>query len=261
MQLSEIRKQVCAVSIQVGKMILTERKQHDTPNFEIKGKNDFVTYVDKMAEKAIIEQLRTILPEAGVIAEESGTDAKDVYNWIIDPLDGTTNFIHNIPVFCVSIALQRNNEIIIGVVYEINNEECFSAHIDGGATLNNKTIRVSETIKLANSLVATGFPYTDFDFIKPYMATFNEVVQKSRGIRRLGSAAADLSYMACGRFDCFFEFGLNAWDVAGGSLIVTESGGRVMDYKMKEDFIFGGEIIAINGISTNELPEIIAYFY
>ncbi|NQY08345.1 MAG: inositol monophosphatase [Flavobacteriales bacterium] len=258
MDLKLLSKQVSDLSKEVGKLILAERQGFNSTNIETKGKNDFVTHVDKMAEEAIIKSLKGFLPEAGIIAEESGKDEKEHFNWIIDPLDGTTNFIHGIPTFCVSIALKHDSEIVLGVVYEINGDECFSAIKDGGSFLNGEKISVTNTKQLPNALIATGFPYTKFDLIEPYMATFKEMVEKSRGVRRLGSAAADLAYVACGRFDGFFEYGLNAWDVAAGSLIVIEAGGMVTDFKESTNYLWGGEIIATNNKTHLETSKIIS---
>ena len=246
LMLESLTQKASNISRDVGKYILSERKQFNPSNFKTKGRNDFLTHVDKTAEEELIRALNKIFPEAGVIAEESGKNEKEKYNWIIDPLDGTTNFIHGIPTFCVSIALQEDDKVILGVVYEINADECFFAWKGRGAFLNGSPISVTSTKELSDAMLATGFPYTNFDFMDAYMKTFSNLVKNSRGMRRLGSAAADMVYVACGRFDGFFEYGLNPWDVAAGALIVNEAGGSVTDFSGKESYIFGGEIIASN---------------
>jgi len=226
---------------------------------ETKGMHDFVTYVDKKAEELIVKELKQILPEAGFIAEE-GTETfrADRYNWIIDPLDGTTNYIHGFSPFAVSIALQENNEIVLGVVYEISLDECFySWKGAGGAFLNGNTIRVSKAKTVDASLIATGFPYYDYDLLKNFMATLEYFILNSHGVRRPGSAATDLAYVACGRFEAFYEYSLQAWDVAAGSFLVKQAGGAVCDFKGGSDYIFGKEIIASNGLVQEEFKSVV----
>jgi myo-inositol-1(or 4)-monophosphatase len=246
-------KNVCKQVKEVGRFIQQERLKFSTEQIEIKGKNDFVSYVDKTAEKLLIENLSLLLPQAGYIAEE-GTSSKrgDVYNWIIDPLDGTTNFIHGIPCYAISIALMQDKKIILGIVYEINLNECFYAWENSKAYLNEAEINVSTTLKLANSLLATGFPYYDYSKMETYLKLFSHYMQNTHGLRRLGSAATDLAYVACGRFDGFYEYGLQAWDVAAGSFIVQQAGGKVTDFKGGDNFIFGKEVIAGNSLFFNE---------
>ena len=169
------------------------------------------------------------------------------FQWVIDPLDGTTNFVHGLPCFCVSIALLHNLKPVIGVVYEINFDECFHAWKDGPAFMNSKQISVSQTPDLEKSLLATGFPYTNYSRMKPYMDVFDYFMRNTHGLRRLGSAAADLVYVACGRLDGFYEYGLNPWDVAGGAFILQQAGGRLSDFSGGDNFLFGEEIIASNG--------------
>ena len=247
MNLQYLKDEVCDIAIEVGDFIKEECNNFNQKNIEIKSKNSLVSYVDKTAEKRIVTFLETLLPAAGFIAEEGTSDKEgEHYNWIIDPLDGTTNFMHGIPTYSISIALKFNNEIVLGVVYEPNNKECFSAFLNGGAFLNNKPIKVSNQTKIANSLFATGFPYYDYKKLEGYLEVLKWLMYKSRGIRRIGSAAVDLSYVACGRFEGFYEYSLNAWDVAAGALIVIEAGGIVTDFKGEKDFIFGREIIASN---------------
>jgi myo-inositol-1(or 4)-monophosphatase len=245
--LIKVLDQTKAVAEEAGAFIRKERQFFDVKNVEQKGLNDLVSYVDKQAEKMIVEKLSDILPEADFITEEGTghTDGKD-YTWIIDPLDGTTNFIHGLPIFSVSIALRYLDEIVIGVVYEINFHECFYAMKDHGAFCNGKAIKVSSVNSLSESLIATGFPYSAFSQIDVYLDVLKELMRKCHGVRRLGSAAIDLCYVACGRVDGFFEYDLKPYDVAAGALIVQEAGGVVTDFSRGKNYLFGKEILATN---------------
>jgi len=247
MNLEVISKQAINLVKEVGFFIHTESKKISAKDVEEKGFNDFVTYVDKEAEQRLINDLRKIIPQAGFIVEEDSTQnrASD-FNWIIDPIDGTTNFIHSIPVYSISVALSYKDEIVLGIVYEINSKECFHAIRDKPAYLNENVISVSATDTLDHSMIATGFPYNDFSRIDPYLSLFKDLMHSSRGIRRLGSAAIDLAYVACGRFDIFYEYGLKPWDVAAGSFIVKQAGGSVTDFSGKGKYLFGREIVATN---------------
>lgn len=257
--LKELIQQVTELTKETGAFILSEQKRFKSSDIEIKGHNDLVSYVDKAAEEKIVRRLKSLLPAAGFITEENTSNIKgDVYNWIIDPLDGTTNFIHSIPCFCISIALMENKTLIGGVVHELNLDECFYAWKNGGAFLNGKPITVSEVPSLSESLLATGFPYHDYSRMKPYMEVFDYCMRNTHGLRRLGSAAADLAYVAAGRFDAFYEYGLNSWDVAAGIHIVEEAGGKVVDFRGGTDCIFGAELIAGNEKVTLELQQVIA---
>ena len=262
MNLNLITNQVCNLSRAIGAFIKEELTKFDQNDIQVKGEHDFVTYVDKTAESRIIDELSKIIPEAGFIAEESPEKKqKEQFNWVIDPLDGTTNFIHGIPLFCISIALMHKNEVISGVIYEINQDECFYAWQDSPAYLNTKEIKVSETHDLDNSLLATGFPYYDYSKLDPYLELFKDFMQHTRGVRRLGSAAADLAYVACGRFDGFYEYGLKPWDVAAGSLIIQQAGGVNMDFSGDKNYIFGKEIVSSNNnIQTEFINTIKKYF-
>lgn len=254
MDLQALTQQVCQIAEEVGSFIKEECKKISIRDIEVKSQNSLVTYVDKTAEKSIVDFLEKLIPEAGFIAEEGTSDKKgDVYNWVIDPLDGTTNFIHGIPTYCVSIGLLKNKELISGVVYEPNNKECFYAWKDGGAFLNGNKISVSATTKLADSLLATGFPYYDYKRLEAYMDILKWLMHNSRGVRRIGSAAIDLAYVACGRFEAFYEYSLNPWDVAAGALIVQEAGGSVTDFQGGDNYLFGSEIIASNKHMESEL--------
>lgn len=243
MDLKTICSQIIRICESTGDFILAERDKVQEEQIELKSLNSLVSYVDETAEKQLVESLKEIVPEAGFIAEE-GTETKkgETYNWIIDPLDGTTNFLHGIPVFAISIALMKKDEVVTGVVYELGQKEMFSAWKGGGAYLNTKPIKVSSHSELKDCLIATGFPYYDFGRMKQFTELLTTYFEKTRGVRRLGSAATDLAYVACGRFDAFFEYGLSPWDVAGGALLVQEAGGIVKDYKDGTEFIFGEEI-------------------
>lgn len=246
MNLQEITLQVANLSRQTGGFVRKSASEFNRESIEYKGLNDMVSYVDKETEKRLVEGLRNILPEAGFIAEE-GTGQKtddQEFAWIVDPVDGTTNYMHGLPVFAISIALMQKDKIVLGVVYEINRDECFTAWLGGGAYLNEKPIKVSSAKYLKDSLIATGFPYYDFDKMENYLNILKELMQKSHGLRRLGAASVDLVYTACGRFEGFFEYNLKPWDVAAGTLIVQEAGGKVTDFRGGNDFVFGRELIA-----------------
>ncbi len=253
---------VCDLSKKTGSFIFNELGKIDSKDIETKGYNDFVTYVDKEAEKMIVSELASILPESGFLTEEKTISKKgERYNWIIDPLDGTTNFIHAIPIFSVSIALMDNDEIVLGVVYEINRDECFYSYKGGKAFLNDEIISVSQKPKLADSLLATGFPYSDYKHIDAYINLLSHFMKNCHGIRRLGSAAVDLAYVACGRFDGFYEYGLNPWDVAAGAFIVQQAGGKTADFRGGKNYIFGKEIISCNLNIYNEfLGDVKSFF-
>lgn len=249
---------VIKLAKKTGSFIRNEKQGFSFDKVETKSLNSFVSYVDKNAEQIIVDGLKQILAEAGFITEEeTETITAEKYNWIVDPLDGTTNFIHGVEPFSVSIALKENDNIVIGVVYEIGKDECFYAYKNSPAYLNGKEIKVTQTNKLANSLIATGFPYYDFSKTKKFLASLDFFMRNTHGVRRFGSAATDLAYIACGRFDAFYEYGLNAWDVAAGLFIVKQAGGKVTDYSGGEDYLFGREIIATNNNVYNEFAAII----
>jgi myo-inositol-1(or 4)-monophosphatase len=253
MNYSIITQQVVILCREVGKFIKEESGKIKHSDIEEKGLHDLVSYVDKTAEQMLIAELKKMIPEAGFIAEESGIVESATYRWIIDPLDGTTNFIHKIPLFSISIALQKDGITKLGVVYEINQDECFYAWKDGPAYLNDSTIHVSQTTTLSDSLIATGFPYYDFSQLKPYLAFFEDLITNTRGIRRLGSAAVDLVYVACGRFEAFYEYGLHPWDVAAGVFIVGRAGGQLSGFDGEGDVVFGKDILATNGLVHQEI--------
>jgi myo-inositol-1(or 4)-monophosphatase len=262
MHLENLARQVIEVSKQAGDFIRQERKDFSPDKIEYKGLNDMVSYVDKNAEKIIVSSLEKILPEAGFITEEKTKNIiADCYNWIIDPLDGTTNFIHGVPTYSVSIALKEYDELILGVVYEINLDECFYAWKDAPAYLNGKEIKVSNIATVDRSLIATGFPYYDFEKQPAYMALFTELMKSCHGLRRLGSAAVDLAYTACGRFESFYEYNLNPWDIAAGVVIVRQAGGQVVNFKGGDEVLDTRELLATNGKITGELLGIIQKYF
>lgn len=254
MQLDQITNAVVEIAKQAGSFIRQERSTFNADRIEYKGLNDLVSYVDKKAEDIIVSGLEKILPGAGFVTEEqTKSNIADRYNWIIDPLDGTTNFIHGLPVFSVSIALKEYDELVIGVVYEVNQDECFYAWKGAPAYLNGKVIKVSKTPKIADSLLATGFPYYDFTKQPQYIELFTYLMKNCHGLRRLGSAAVDLAYTACGRFDAYYEYNLNAWDAAAGVVIVRQAGGEVVNFSGGNEVLDSRELLATNGNLTAEM--------
>jgi len=211
-----------------------------------KGQRDFVTEVDRAAEAAIIETLSTAYPQHAFLAEESGAsrgqhDAE--YTWIIDPLDGTTNFIHGFPQYAVSIGLRQRGVLTQAVVYDPTRNELFTASRGRGAFLNDRRIRVSRRSKLRESLIGTGFPFRQLEHLDEYVRMFKRITEETAGIRRPGAAALDLAYVAAGRLDGFWEFGLSPWDMAAGTLLIIEAGGLVSDFDGEENFLFTGNVV------------------
>jgi myo-inositol-1(or 4)-monophosphatase len=258
MDYEKLCDKVLTVSRLTGNFIRKESLDFNESKIELKGLNDLVSYVDKEAEEQLVSNLSQLLPEAGFITEEKTINKiGEVYNWIIDPLDGTTNFIHGVPTYSVSIALYEEDKPVLGVVYEINRGELFYAYKNGPAFLNNKVITVSRRNSLADSLLATGFPYYKFDKLEQYLQLFAELMQRCHGLRRIGSAAVDLAYVACGRFDAFFEYNLNSWDIAAGAFIVQQAGGNIMNFSGGSEFIEQREILATNGLIDEEVLEAI----
>jgi myo-inositol-1(or 4)-monophosphatase len=246
---------------ETGKFIREESRVFDINRAESKGLHDLVSYVDKGSEKLLVDRLNKILPEAGFITEE-GTSSKkgEKFCWIIDPLDGTTNFVHGVHPYAISVGLREDDEIVAGVVYEAGGTELFSAWKDGGAWLNGAPIQVSEAKKLSDSLIATGFPYNDFTRLDNFMKSLSHFCRTTHGIRRFGSASIDLAYVACGRFEAFYEYGLNPWDVAAGILLVKEAGGFVSDFAGNRKNYSGDEIIAANNHIFNEFLKNVSIF-
>lgn len=220
---------------------------------------DLVTTADREAEGMIVETIRQAFPEHGIVAEESpATSGSGAYRWYVDPLDGTTNFAHGFPQFAVSIALERSAEVVLGVVHDPLREETFVATRGAGARLNGTPIRVSDVGTLGRSLVGSGFPYDVRERVDFYEAFWREALRRTQGVRRVGSAALDLCYVACGRLDAFWEWNLRAWDVAAGCLIVEEAGGRVSDFAGAPHRLTEGRTAASNGYVHDELLRMIA---
>jgi len=229
---------------EAGRIISRNFNRVDRLTIADKGKNDFVTEIDRNAEAAIIAVLREKYPHHAILAEESGAHAGNEYQWVIDPLDGTTNFLRGIPQFAVSIALKVKGRLEIGVVYDPMHEEMFTASRGEGALLNDRKIRVSSRKGLDGALLGTGLPYRDFRYLENYLGMLGTLMQETAGIRRPGCASLDFAYVACGRFDGFWELGLNEWDFAAGALLVREAGGMVTDISGGERFLDTGNVIA-----------------
>ena len=261
MNLEEITDEVARLAKDVGTFIRNERRSFSYDKVELKGPSDLVSYVDKESEKQIIDGLVKIIPGAGFITEEETTNqGRKEYTWIIDPLDGTTNFVHGIPNYCVSIGLMHKDEIVSGVVYEVANDECFYASKGNGAYLNGEPIRVREDKDIRNCVLATGFPYYNFERLEEYLKILNQLMKDTQGLRRMGSAAADMAYVACGRYGGYFEYNLNSYDIAAGVILVKEAGGSVTDFKGGDDYLFGREMVAGGGVHRDLLSAIQKYW-
>ena len=247
--------------VETGNHIKEERKNFQANKIEAKGQSDFVTYLDKESERLLVAGLSELLPEAGYIAEE-GTSTKkgETYNWIIDPIDGTTNFIHGLTPHAISVALMRDDTLIMGIIHEISQGETFYAWEGSKAYLNSEEIHVTEASEHNQALVATGFPYTNFSQLDKYMGAFNFFMENTHGLRRLGSAAMDLAYIACGRFEAFWEYGLHPWDIAAGAFIIQQAGGKLCDFNLGDDYLFSGNVVASNGNYFNNFSEIVNKF-
>jgi myo-inositol-1(or 4)-monophosphatase len=262
MDLSALCDKVADLARTTGGFIRHEGKSFDLSRIEYKGFNDLVSYVDKQSEVQLVAGLKELLPEAGFITEEGTVKPSEAdYTWIIDPLDGTTNFLHGVPCYSVSIGLHHREEVVLGVVYEINLDECFYAWKGGGAFLNGSQIQVTTAPTLRDSLIATGYPYSSMEMTELYLKILGSYMGKTHGVRRLGSAAADLAYVAAGRFEGFFEFNLNPYDVAAGVILVQEAGGKVTNFRGGGDPVFGREIVASNGHVHDEMVGVIAEFW
>ncbi len=263
MNLELITRQVCEIVREASAFIQEEARSFGAEKIEYKDVNNLVSYVDKEAEKMLVTRLRELLPEAGFITEE-GTAGEPgdpaALNWIIDPLDGTTNFIHRLPIYCVSVGLAQGKTPIAGAIHEPNLDEMFYAWKDGGAWCNGKRLQVSAVEKLSESLLATGFPYYRFAKHRLYMDILEILMKKTHGIRRLGAAAVDLAYVAAGRFEGFYEYNLHSWDMAAGVLLVKEAGGTVTDFHGSDNYLFGGDIIACAGPHQELLDVIKTHF-
>jgi myo-inositol-1(or 4)-monophosphatase len=234
----------------VGKVLQVERKLGQETNL--------VTQIDKKAEEIIINKIKGKYPDHDFLAEESGShNRQSDVRWVIDPLDGTLNFTHGMPLFSVSIGVEVKGEIVAGVVYEPNLNELFTAEKGKGAFLNKKPIRVSRVDSLIESMIVTGFPYTIQENPDHAVQHFVNMLMKAQGIRRLGSAAVDLCYVACGRFDGFWEVSLNPWDMAAGVLLIQEAGGRFTDFHGKPSSIYNKQVLMTNGLIHEKVIEIL----
>jgi len=228
-----------------GQIITRASQDVDLLKVSSKRQNDFVTEVDRAAEDAIVGILREAYPDHAILAEESGESGPESeYRWIIDPLNGTTNFIHGMPQYAVSIALEHRGQMQSAVVFDPVRNEMFTASRGRGAFLNDRRIRVSRRAKLGEALLGTGFPYRVWDHVDAYLGMFKSLMEKTSGLRRPGAAALDLAYVACGRFDGFFEIGLSPWDIAGGSLLVSEAGGLVGNLQGETGYMESGNLVA-----------------
>jgi len=246
-----------------GKIILRFEDQMDKVSISEKNQNDLVTQVDHMSEETIIEHIKKAYPHHTILAEESGihkgkkeAEPSD-YCWIIDPLDGTKNFVHGFPHYCVSIALMHKNALTLAAVYDPIRQDLFTATKGQGAYLNSRRIRVSQTKKLEHALIGTGFPFRDKQHLKPYLNTFQTIFPRASDIRRAGAAALDLAYVAAGKLDGFWEASLRPWDMAAGVLLIKEAGGMVSDFQNEGNFLDSGNIIAGNLRVHKELTSLV----
>jgi len=249
-EMEEFYKFALEVSYNAGEELLGLFPK--THQIDYKGKINLVTEADLKSEAIFKKAIKAHYPEHGILAEESGLEEGEI-KWIIDPLDGTTNFAHGLPWFCTSLALEVKGEIVLGVVYIPILKECFSAIKGKGAFLNGKPIKVSKTKKIHQALLATGFPYDIHQRPEPVVTRFKKMLMVARGVRRAGSAAMDLCYLACGRFDGFWEERLHPWDTAAGKLIVEEAGGMVSDFSGRPYSIYSKEILATNGFLHQDM--------
>ena len=244
-----------------GKTVLHKSYRVDQLKFDLKGARDFVTNVDVLAEEQIIETIQDAYPNHAIIAEESEPIEGSDVEWIIDPLDGTANFLHGIPQFCISIAIRQHGKLAHAVVYDPLREELFTATNGSGARLNDRRIRASAIGKLEHALIGTGFPFRELDNVDLWIEIFKDLTKKTSGIRRPGSAALDLAYVACGRFDGFWESGLKIWDIAAGALLVQEAGGIISDFSGDQNFLETGTVVAGNAHLYDEIARIVARKY
>ena len=259
LNLSDICSDVCKIASEAGDYLKTERLAFDSKRIEKKGVHNYVSYVDKTSEKFLIEKLSECIPGSGFIAEEGSAELNnEEYYWVIDPLDGTSNFIHDIYPYAVSIALRTRDEILLGVVYEVGRKECFYAWKDGGAFLNGKAIHVSSVSSLDSSFIAIGLPY-DSERYKPVAnRLINRLYGYAAGTRLLGAAAPEICYVACGRFEGRIEAFLGPWDVAAAGIILQEAGGVLSDFKGLSTWDKAIEVVASNGHIQDQLLDLTA---
>lgn len=253
MKITALLHPVVQLCKEVGNFQCEHLNRVSQTQVEDKGLNQLVSFVDQESEKRLTEALSALMPEARFIGEEFSSQERETsgYTWVIDPLDGTTNFLHGLPVFSISIALLDEGEPVLGVVHCPALGETFTALRGQGAHLNGQRIQVSSNSELSKSLLATGFPYYEFGKMQPYLDLLQVFMKGTQGLRRMGSAAIDLAYTACGRFDAFFEMNLSPWDIAAGMLLVKEAGGEVCNFKGGDSVLFGQEIVAC---SANLFP-------
>lgn len=250
--------QVQDIARSAGNFIREERKNISETNIEIKSASSLVTYVDKTAEQQIVSALKQLIPDAGFVAEEGTAESNnEKHTWFVDPLDGTTNYLHGLAPHSVSIGLAEGGKLILGVVYEVGASEMFYAWKNSPAFCNNKEIKAATRSKSEDALIATGFPYYDFDRMDDYIEAMKVLMQTTRGIRRFGSAAIDLCYVAAGRFDAFWEHALHAWDVAAGAFILQQAGGKTVDFNGGNNWLFGGEIVSASYSYFPEFFEVV----
>ncbi|HEX9627905.1 MAG TPA: inositol monophosphatase family protein [Acidiferrobacterales bacterium] len=241
-----------------GKVIIRHADQLDRLSVETKGRNDFVSEVDRLAEGEIIGVLRSAYPDHAILAEESGAQSGNEYQWIIDPLDGTTNYLHGYPQYAVSVALYHQGKPYQAVVFDPLRNELFTASRGAGAQLNDRRMRVSGVTRLEQALLGTGFPFKSMDHLDEWIETFRVLLPRSSGVRRAGSAALDLAHVACGRLDGFWEFGLMPWDMAAGCLLIQEAGGMVSDFAGGPDWLATGHVVGGTPKIHQELLRVIA---
>jgi myo-inositol-1(or 4)-monophosphatase len=235
----------CSAAREAGELLRHHFVNRTPLTIESKGLHDFVTAVDREAEGVVLETIRRHFPTHEIMSEEAAPDAAAAdHRWVVDPLDGTTNFIHGLPTFAVSIALEGRDGLLAAAIYQPVLDELFHAHRGGGARLNGEPIHCSEPAEPNDSLISTGFPFRELSRLPEYLKAFETMIHSSAGLRRAGSAAIDLAYTACGRHDAFWEIGLSRWDIAAGALLVTEAGGTVTDVAGGNDFLDSGDIVA-----------------
>jgi len=248
MQIGKTTEKAILIIKETAGYISKARMKLDAEGISYKEDQSLVTSIDVGSEERLASALQHLLPQSTVLAEEKhSSDPKTDFMWIIDPIDGTTNFVHNFPMYCISVALWHNGKIVMGIVYDIPGDECFWTHSESGLVYrNDRQVRVSQAKTLSESLLATGFPSSAFGRMDEYIEHFRYFMLHTHGIRRLGSAALDLAYVACGRLDGFFEYHLKPWDVAAGAYLVQKAGGTVTDFTGGNNYLYGGEMLASN---------------
>lgn len=262
LNLENIKNGAIKVAMEAAEFLQKEAASFKTDKIEYKDVNNVVSYVDKETEKLIVKGLDSLKTGAGFITEEDTVETGDKkgLNWIIDPLDGTANYVHGLPHYSVSIALAKGKDVLIGIIVHAVNGDVYHCIKGGGAYKNEQKLKVSKAKELGQSLMATGFPYYKFEEMNKYLRVLESLMQKTHGLRRFGSAALDLAYVAAGSYDGFFEYNLNSWDMAAGVLLVQEAGGVVTDFKGGNDYLFGGDVVAGNAHQNILLTEIQKYW-